>query len=243
MDVEVVYTTDNLAFNEVVGDYSLVIDTISGPEEGVLGMTTVRMYIQTENADDFISAVAGDVVNPTGIRTSTSFYQNALGWRRRRTARVDLLEAADPLVAFAYDSWVTIGIEEMRRTRPRRVKWRLQPSVGDWGACLRSGRGPVAHQRLLRRQLVHDLPEHRSEWRAHDHRVLLGQFTTDGQMSGQLFVQVFPNGVGARMSKRMSFTFGDCAEDDDTPGGQLRVHAPLGELRGDGRCGQPTTPL
>jgi hypothetical protein len=51
-----------------------------------------------------------------------------------------------------------------------------------------------------------------------DNRVLLGQFTTDGQMSGQLFVQVFPNGLGAD-EMRLSFTFGDCAEDDDTPEG------------------------
>ena len=103
------YTTDNLAFNEVVGDYSLVIDTISGPEEGVMGMTTVRMYIQTENAGDFISAVAGDEVNPTGIRSSTSFYQNALGGATANSYNA-LLEAVDPLVA--YDSWVTIGIDQ-----------------------------------------------------------------------------------------------------------------------------------
>ena len=51
-----------------------------------------------------------------------------------------------------------------------------------------------------------------------DQRVLLGQFTTDGQMSGQLFVQVFPNGIGTD-EQRLSFTFGDCAEDDDTPEG------------------------
>ena len=51
-----------------------------------------------------------------------------------------------------------------------------------------------------------------------DHRVLLGQFTTDGQMSGQMFVQVFPNGLGAE-EMRISFTFGECAEDDGTPEG------------------------
>ena len=110
VDVNVSYTTDELAFNEVAGDYSLIIDTVSGPEEGVMGMTTVRMYIQTENADDFISAVAGDEVNPTGIRTSTSFYQNVLGGSTANNYNA-LLEAADPLVA--YDSWVTIGIASL----------------------------------------------------------------------------------------------------------------------------------
>ena len=28
-------------------------------------------------------------------------------------------------------------------------------------------------------------------------RVLIGQVTTDGDLSGQLYCQVFPNGVGA----------------------------------------------
>ena len=79
VDIDLTYSTDDLVFNEVVGDYSLVIDTISGPEDGVLGMTTVRLYIETENEDDFISAVAGDEINPTGIRTTTSFYQNIFG--------------------------------------------------------------------------------------------------------------------------------------------------------------------
>ena len=103
------YSTDDMIFNELVGDYSLVFDTISGPEDGVMGMTTVRMYIETENADDFISAVAGDEINPTGIRTTTSFYQNALGGTTANNYNT-LLEAADPLVA--YDSFVTIGIDE-----------------------------------------------------------------------------------------------------------------------------------
>ena len=34
----------------------------------------------------------------------------------------------------------------------------------------------------------------------------------------RLFVQVFPNGIGAN-EMRLSFVFGDCAEDDDTPEG------------------------
>ena len=51
-----------------------------------------------------------------------------------------------------------------------------------------------------------------------DHRVLIGQFTTDGELSGQMFVQVFPNGLGSE-EMRLSFTFGECAEDDGTPEG------------------------
>jgi hypothetical protein len=206
VDVEVVYTTDNLAFNEVVGDYSLVIDTISGPEEGVLGMTTVRMYIQTENADDFISAVAGDVVNPTGIRTSTSFYQNALGGATANSYS-PLLEAADPLVAF--DSFVTIGIEQMANGPAGEVETTV---VGDWAGAFEAGDDLLIND-FFGGSWFTTYPNTAGVAGA-DNRVLLGQFTTDGQISGQLFVQVFPNSIGAD-EMRLSFTFGDCAEDDD----------------------------
>ena len=206
VDVNVSYTTDELAFNEVAGDYSLIIDTVSGPEEGVMGMTTVRMYIQTENADDFISAVAGDEVNPTGIRTSTSFYQNVLGGSTANNYNA-LLEAADPLVA--YDSWVTIGIDQMPDGPAGEA---AVTTVGDWAGAFEGGDDLLIND-FFGGSWFTTYPNTAAVAGA-DNRVLLGQFTTDGQMSGQLFVQVFPNGVGAD-EMRLSFTFGECAEDDD----------------------------
>lgn len=210
LDIDLTHSTDDLAFNEVMGDYSLVIDTISGPEEGIIGSTTVRIYIETENEGDFISAVAGDIVNPTGIRTTTSFYQNALGSNTANSLS-DLLLAADPMLA--YDSWVTIGIEEAPNSGDGEVE---TSTIGDWSAAFAAG------EDLLISDFFggswYTIFPNTAAVAGDDHRVLLGQFTTDGQMSGQLFVQVFPNGVGAD-EQRMSFTFGDCAEDDDTPEG------------------------
>ena len=210
LDIDLTYSADDLAFNEVMGDYSLIIDTISGPEEGIIGSTTVRIYIETENEGDFISAVAGDIVNPTGIRTTTSFYQNALGSNTANSLS-DLLVAADPMLA--YDSWVTIGIEEAPNSGDGEVE---TSTIGDWAAAFAAG------EDLLISDFFggswYTIFPNSAAVAGDDHRVLLGQFTTDGQMSGQLFVQVFPNGVGAD-EQRMSFTFGDCAEDDDTPEG------------------------
>ncbi len=168
------------------------------------------MYIETENEGDFISAVAGDIVNPTGIRTTTSFYQNALGSNTANSLS-DLLVAADPMLA--YDSWVTIGIEEAPNSGDGEVE---TSTIGDWAAAFAAG------EDLLISDFFggswYTIFPNSAAVAGDDHRVLLGQFTTDGQMSGQLFVQVFPNGVGAD-EQRMSFTFGDCAEDDDTPEG------------------------
>jgi len=210
VDVEVTYSTDNLAFNEVVGNYSLVIDTISGMEDGVMGMTTVRMYIETENEGDFISAVAGDAINPTGIRTSTSFYQNVLGGATANSYST-LLEAADPLVAF--DSFVTIGLDEQPDGGAGEV---ATTTVGSWPAAFEAGDDLLIND-FFGGSWFTTYPNSAAV-AGPDHRVLIGQFTTDGQMSGQVFVQVFPNGVGAD-EMRLSFTFGDCAEDDDTPEG------------------------
>ena len=210
VDIDLTYSTDDLVFNEVLGDYSLVIDTISGPEDGVLGMTTVRLYIETENEDDFISAVAGDEINPTGIRTTTSFYQNIFGGATANTYN-DGLTLADPLVAF--DSWVTIGIDEQPDGTAGEVETTV---VGDWQTEFEMG-GDLLINDFFGGSWFTTNPN-TAAVAGPDHRVLLGQFTTDGQMSGQMFIQVFPNGSGAD-EMRISFTFGDCAEDDDTPEG------------------------
>ena len=210
VDIDLTYSTDDMVFNEVVGDYSLIIDTISGPDEGVLGMTTVRLYIQTENEDDFISAVAGDELDPTAIRTTTSFYQNVLGGATANNYNAGLT-LADPLVA--YDSFVTIGID----AQPVGADGEQETTVvGSWATGFEMG-GDLLINDFFGGSWFTVTPN-TAAVAGPDHRVLLGQFTTDGQMSGQMFVQVFPNGVGA-LEKRISFTFGDCAEDDDTPEG------------------------
>ena len=210
VDIDLSYSTDDMVFNQVVGNYSLVIDTISGPEEGVMGMTTVRMYIETENADDFISAVAGDEINPTAIRTTTAFYQNVLGGPTANNYN-DGLTLADPLVA--YDSFVTIGIDAQADGAAGEQETTV---VGNWTAGFETG-GDVLINDFFGGSWFTTSPNSAAVAGA-DHRVLLGQFTTDGQMSGQMFVQVFPNGLGAE-EMRISFTFGECAEDDDTPEG------------------------
>ncbi|MBK13050.1 MAG: hypothetical protein CL849_05905, partial [Crocinitomicaceae bacterium] len=210
VDIDLTYTTDDLVFNELFGNYNLILDTISGPEDGVLGMTTVRMYIETENEDDFVSAVAGDAVNPTGIRTTTSFYQNVLGGVSAN-GYTDFLTTVDPLVA--YDSWVTIGIDQQADGMAGEVETTV---VGDWATEFEAG-GNILISDFFGGSWFTTNPN-AAAVAGGDHRVLLGQFTTDGQMSGQVFVQVFPQGLGSE-EMRLSFTFGDCAEDDDTPEG------------------------
>ena len=78
-------------------------------EGGVLGTTTYRVYVTTPNEDDFVSAITGDENNLSFLRTSTSFYQNEFGGLTADQSNPFLFSVFPEL---AYDSWVTIGIDQ-----------------------------------------------------------------------------------------------------------------------------------
>ena len=79
---------------------------------GALGVTDLtgysctRLYVEMNNADDFMSSVSGDAINPTYINTTTSYYHAVLGGATPNGIN-SLLFAVYP--DLAYDSWVTIG--------------------------------------------------------------------------------------------------------------------------------------
>ena len=81
---------------------------------GALGITDLtgyscsRLYVVMNHADDFMSSVSGDIINPTYVNTTTEFYQAALGSGTPNGIN-SLLFAVYP--DLQYDSWVTIGLE------------------------------------------------------------------------------------------------------------------------------------
>ncbi|MDG2425099.1 MAG: T9SS type A sorting domain-containing protein, partial [Flavobacteriales bacterium] len=206
VSIDLTYEDVDETFQNSFGDYGLEIDTVA--VDGILGMTTVRLYVTTENASDFLSAVAGDGVNPTVIRTTTSFYQDAFG----ATLGSDLPDL-DPSIApgLAYDSYVTIGLDGAPGVDDQPIN-----AVGDWVSDFEAG-GDIMVNSFYGGSWFGLYPSAASVAGA-DQRVLIAQLTTDGQLSGQVFAQVFPEGDGDS-EFRVSFTFGDCAEDDDTPEG------------------------
>ena len=76
---------------------------------GIAGMTTYRLYVTTPGPTDFVSAVAGDELNPSYLRTSTSFYQDENGGLTAGAINPLLF---DFFPSSAYDSWLTIGIDQ-----------------------------------------------------------------------------------------------------------------------------------
>ena len=72
------------------------------------GFNVYRLYMTLLNAEDQVSAVSGDVLNPTYINTSTDFFQSAGGAGTSNGINPLFLGVFQDL---AVDSWVTIGLE------------------------------------------------------------------------------------------------------------------------------------
>ena len=172
------------------GPYNLDIDTIEG---GIDGMTTYQVFITLENADDFVSSVTGDSNNPSYVRTSTAFHQDVLGSANAHGINALVVDAFPEL---AYDSWVSIGLETAADATAGEGEVSIVEGES-WVSAFEAG-GDI------------DLTgQYGGGWfvlngatngnAGDDLRVLLGQFTTDGVFSGQLYVQVFPNGDGNNM--------------------------------------------
>ena len=174
----------------VDGPYNLDIDTI---QDGIDGMTTYQVYITVESADDFFSAVTGDVLNPTYVRTSTSFYQDVLGSASAHGINQAVIDA---FPSVQYDSWVSVGLTSSADLSAGEGE--VSVVEGEpWIAAFESGEN------------IELTGQYGGGWYAlngssngiagDDLRVLVGQFTTDGVFSGQMYVQVFPNGDGSNM--------------------------------------------
>lgn len=172
------------------GPYGLDIDTIEG---GIDGMTTYRVYITLEGATDFVSSVTGDSEHPSFVRTSTAFHQDVLGSANAHGINALVVDA---FPALAYDSWVSIGLENAANANAGEGEVTLVEGE-PWVSAFEAGgdidlTGVYGGGWFVLNGAANGAG-------GDDQRVLLGQFTTDGVFSGQLYVQVFPGGNGANM--------------------------------------------
>ena len=226
--------TDVLACNYVVGsliddgscDYcSCALDGDGGQngfglsvEEhavgGIAGMTTYRLYVTTPGPTDFVSAVAGDELNPSYLRTSTSFYQDENGGLTAGAINPLLF---DFFPSSAYDSWLTIGIDQAPAAGDDSVQdVTLAAAAGDtWADDFEAGGNLELNSFFGGSWFTTNLVSNGVA--GDDNRVLIAQLTTDGTLTGQLYVQVFPNGVGAD-AEYLTLSFGapSCGCTDDS---------------------------
>ena len=78
--------------------------------EGLIdGMTTYRVYLNTTQSTDVVSAVFGSDEEPLSMSTTTGFYNNEFGGITAWSISPFMLGLVPDLAA---DSWVTIGISD-----------------------------------------------------------------------------------------------------------------------------------
>lgn len=159
--------------------------------DSIPGMTTARLYAVLVNPQDYLTSVSGWDEMEGRVETTTSFYQDPDGWATPNNNNPLLY---DILPTLRYDTWVTIGIDAapvgaageipVGLFPPETSYWVDEFEAGDdlvmdidgaWFVTLGSSNGTAGE----------------------DLRVLVGQFTTDGVISGYLNVQVFSNGVAS----------------------------------------------
>ena len=181
---------------------------------GIAGMTTYRLYVTTPGPTDFVSAVAGDELNPSYLRTSTSFYQDENGGLTAGAINPLLF---DFFPSSAYDSWLTIGIDQAPAAGDDSVQdVTLAAAAGDtWADDFEAGGNLELNSFFGGSWFTTNLVSNGVA--GDDNRVLIAQLTTDGTLTGQLYVQVFPNGVGAD-AEYLTLSFGapSCGCTDDS---------------------------
>ena len=169
-----------------------VVEHTGTTSDGVdlTGFTTYRMYAVLTNENDFVSSVFGLEEAPLSITTTTSFYNAPLGASIASTLNPILLTTFESV---NYDTWITIGREssgdpgnEVTSVETPAEPWYTNFVNG--GDIVIDGTFGGAWFTLFGVTAVNGFA-------GEDLRVLIGQFTTDGEISATVNIQVFIDGV------------------------------------------------
>ena len=178
--------------------YWLELEATTSHSGGVLdGQTTYRLYLNTLNANDYLSSCSGDQANVMIINSSTGTWYNDpanTGWNALGINPV--FYAFFPELAF--DSYLTIGAEDA--TFPA-----AQHPSTVWGAVDASAAfvpGPgfnIVVDDATGGAWYSTYPgieaaDSHAAFAGDDNRVLVAQITSGGDITGQFQVQVFING-------------------------------------------------
>jgi len=172
-------TTTALA-NFVGMEYEVVAETVNG--------TTYRVYATFDDPTDELVAVYALETAPMVVGVSTEFYQDPVGAVLAQTIN-PLFFASFP--SLEYDSWFTIGSVDSNGTSDVQ-----QVGMDTYFDAFEAGGGFTIDTFIGGSWFL--LPGQSSDAEAGaDGRVLVGQFTTDGVVTGTLNLQVFSEGVSS----------------------------------------------
>ena len=178
--------------------YWLEMETVIAHSGGTLdGQTTYRLYMNMINETDFLSSCSGDENSPLILESSSgTWYNNEFnaGWNAQGINPAFFTAFPD----LAYDSFLTIGAEDA--TAPAAQ----HPSSvwGEFDATTAFVGGPgfnvvvdgaTGGAWFLTFPGVEASDSH-AAFAGEDLRVLVAQFTTAGEITGQIQMQVFQQG-------------------------------------------------
>lgn len=214
--------------HEDIGVVASATDTVD-----LTGYSTYRVYVTTAFAEDKVVSITGEGTQPGFVNTTTSFHQSAYGGT--------LPTAIDPVILplapdAAYDSWVTIGVDGPIDTFGGEAgPTILQAPTEPWTVVFEPGDGASGSSFALHGPFGGGWivsPDAANAVAGEDRQVLIGQFTTDGDLSGLLKVQVLRQGL---------------SQDEDNTA-DLRLYLPFSEavdapappVNGAAFCGEGT---
>ena len=146
------------------------IDVEEVDNGGAVSGKTFRIYAVMQNEGDVIDAVFGEEGKPLTISSTAPFYQHPKGsGLASEVQRFDIQNDA----ALAYDSWVTIGLEDNYMNSL--TGFLIDLTEFEAGNALTTSNGAWFVT-----------PDKRQALAPEDKRILLGQFTTSGVVTGLL---------------------------------------------------------
>lgn len=158
------------------------------------GMTTWRMYLHMLDEDDYLSACTGSETNPLILESTSTpaWYQHPSASETFATGINTAFFTAFPDLEF--DSWFTIGVEDASEEMD--ILSLADPTYDAFEA-FEAGENvysdtPVGNGWAT---LFPGLGAENPGFAGEDLRVLIGQITTSGVLSGSIYVQIFPWGV------------------------------------------------
>jgi hypothetical protein len=170
----------------------LEFEIIQVHTEGELaGMTTYRLYLYTAHDDDFLVSCSGDDENPLYLTSTTE-----PAWFQHEFATTAFATDINPVFfstfpEFAYDSWLTIGAED--NTAAADIISLADPNY-DAFAAFEAGENVAVTTTVGNAWFVLPIASNVEAISGDDYRVLVAQFTTAGEISGQIQCQVLLNG-------------------------------------------------
>ena len=178
-------------------DFGIEIEML---ESGVEDAMTYKLYLTTPNSTDVLNAILGNESNPIILGSSSQFFQDPSG---------SVLPTSELMFGFfpqlAYDSYITIGDD----TPNENIDFPPTASGGlpSWTEDFEAGNDIVIDDAVGSGWY---LTEGLSNFgvAGDDNRILIAQLTTPGTLHGELFLQVFPEGLSAGSTLYLSMSFG-----------------------------------